>query len=108
MAAVDTSVPAHKETLVNMSTDPEAQGWSVSVEFKHKADEDETVRGYRKTLAENLVSQMLNSRLREISRRPTRRSSARSAGTSSIGRSLDLFELEARVPEGKITEASAR
>ena len=35
---VDTSVPAHKETLVNMSTDPEAQGWSVSVAFKHKAE----------------------------------------------------------------------
>src|SRR6188768_1682933 len=43
-ATVDTSVPAHKETLVNMSTDPEAQGWSVSVEFKSKADHDETVR----------------------------------------------------------------
>ena len=101
---VNSSVPAHKETLVNMSTDPEAQGWSVSVEFKHKADEDETVRGYRKTLAENLVSQMLNLRLREISRRPNAPFIGANAGTSSIGRSLDLFELEAQVPEGKITE----
>jgi zinc protease len=101
---VDSSVPSHKETLVNMSTDPEAQGWTVSVEFKHKADEDETVRGYRKTLAENLVSQMLNLRLREISRRPNAPFIGADAGTSSIGRSLDLFELEAQVPEGKITE----
>jgi zinc protease len=45
VAEVDTTVPAHKETLVNMSTDPEAQGWSVSVEFKHKAEEDQTIRG---------------------------------------------------------------
>jgi len=103
-ATVDTSVPAHKETLVNMSTDPEAQGWSVSVEFKHKADEDETVRGYRKTLAENLVAQMLNLRLRDIARRPNAPFLGAQAGSTSIGRSLDLFELEAVVPEGKITE----
>jgi len=101
---VDTTVPAHKETLVNMSTDPEAQGWSVSVEFKHKAEEDQTVRGYRKTLAENLVSQMLSLRLSEISRKPNAPFLGAQAGTTSIGRSLDLFELEAVVPEGKITE----
>jgi zinc protease len=104
VATVDTSVPAHKETLVNMSTDPEAQGWSVSVEFKHKADEDETVRGYRKTLTENLLSQMFNLRLRDIARRPNAPFIGANAGTSGIGRTLELFELEAAVPEGKITE----
>jgi zinc protease len=102
--AVDRTVPAHKDTLINMSTDPEAQGWSVSVEFKHKADEDQTVRGYRKTLAENLLSQMFNLRLRDIARRPNAPFLGAQAGTTSIGRSLDLFELEAIVPEGKITE----
>ena len=104
VANVDTSVPAHKDTLINMSTDPEAQGWSVTVGFKHKADEDQTVRGYRKTLAENLVSQMLNLRLRDIARRPNAPFIGANAGGTSIGRSLDLFELEAVVPEGKITE----
>jgi zinc protease len=101
---VDTSVPAHKETLVSMATDPEAQGWSVAVEFKHKADQDQTVRGYRKTLAENLLAQMFNLRLRDIARRPNAPFLGANAGTTSIGRSLDLFELEAVVPEGKITE----
>lgn len=101
---VDTSVPAHKDTLINMSTDPEAQGWSVSVEFKHKAEEDQTVRGYRKNLAENLVAQMLNLRLRDIARRPNAPFIGAQSGSTSIGRSLDLFELEAVVPEGKITE----
>ncbi|MBY0496484.1 MAG: insulinase family protein [Cyanobacteria bacterium] len=104
VANVDTNVPAHKETLVNMSTDPEAQGWSVSVAFKRKAVEDETVRGYRKTLAENLLSQMFNLRLRDISRRPNAPFIGAQAGTSGLGRSLELFELEAAVPEGKITE----
>ncbi|HEX8031706.1 MAG TPA: pitrilysin family protein, partial [Vicinamibacterales bacterium] len=104
VAEVDATVPAHKETLINMSTDPEAQGWTVSVEFKHKAEEDETVRGYRKTLAESLISQMLSLRLSDLSRRPNAPFLGAQAGTSSIGRSLDLFELEAMVPEGKITE----
>jgi zinc protease len=101
---VDTTVPSHTDTLINMSTDPEAQGWSVSVEFKHKAEEDQTVRGYRKTLAESLVSQMLSLRLSDLSRRPNAPFLGAQAGTSGIGRSLDLFELEAMVPEGKITE----
>ncbi len=87
-----------------MSTDPEAQGWSVSVAFKSKAEHDETVRGYRKTLAENLLSQMFNLRLRDLARRPNAPFLGAQAGTTSIGRSLDLFELEAVVPEGKITE----
>ena len=101
---VDTSVPAHKDTLINMSTDPEAQGWSVSIAFKGKAEHDTTVGGYRKTLVENLVSQMLNLRLRDIASRPNAPFLAAQAGTSGIGRTLELFEIEAAVPEGKITE----
>jgi zinc protease len=87
-----------------MSTDPEAQGWSVSVAFKGQAEHDNTVRGYRKSLVENLVSQMLNLRLRDIARRPNAPFLGAQAGTSNIGRTLELFEIEAVVPEGKITE----
>ena len=105
VANVDTSVPAHKETLVNMSTDPEAQGWSVSVEFKHKAEHDETVRGYRKSLAENLLSHDVQSPAarnlappeRAVPRRATPAPAA-SAARSSCSRS------KRSVPEGKITE----
>ena len=104
LASVDTSVPAHKETLVNMSTDPEAQGWSVSLAFKGQAEQDTTVRGYRKSLVEQLVAQMLNLRLRDIARRPNAPFLGASAGTSTIGRTLELFEIEAAVPEGQITE----
>ena len=107
VANVDTSVPEHKETLINMSTDPEAQGWSVSLAFKGKAEHDNTVGGYRKTLLEQLVSQMLSLRLRDIARRPNAPFLAANAGTSNIGRTLELFEIEAAVPEGQITEGLA-
>jgi zinc protease len=103
-ASVDTSVPAHQETLIDMSTDPEAQGWSISLAFKGKAEHDNTVGGYRKTLVENLVSQMLNLRLSDVARRPNAPFLGARAGTSNIGRTLELFEIEAAVPEGQITE----
>jgi zinc protease len=104
VATVDTSVPMHKDTLISMSTDPEAQGWTVAIAFKGKAEHDETVRGYRKSLVENLMSQMFNLRLRDISRRPNAPFIGAQAGSSGIGRTLELFEIEAAVPEGKITE----
>ncbi len=106
-SSVDASVPLHKDTLVSMSTDPEAQGWSVSMAFKGKVEVDNTVRGYRKSLVEQLVSQMLNLRLAEISRRPNAPFLGAQAGGSNIGRTLELFEIEAAVPEGQITEGLA-
>ena len=76
----------------------------MSIAFKGKAEHDTTVGGYRKTLVENLVSQMLNLRLRDIARRPNAPFLGAQAGTSNIGRTLELFEIEAVVPEGQITE----
>ena len=103
-SSVDTTVPGHKDTLVSMSTDPEAQGWSISIAFKGKAEHDTTVAGYRKSLVESLVAQMLNLRLRDVARRPNAPFLNAQAGTSNIGRTLELFEIEAVVPEGQITE----
>jgi zinc protease len=101
-AATERSVPSHRETLFSMATDPEAQGWTVSIDFKRPAEEDETVRGYRKSLVEQLVSEMLNIRFREIARRPNAPFLAAQAGSDGIGRALELFELSAVVPEGQL------
>ncbi len=104
VSTVDTSLPGHKDTLISMSTDPEAQGWSISIAFKGKAEHDTTVGGYRKSLVESLVAQMLNLRLRDIARRPNAPFLNAQAGTSNIGRTLELFEIDATVPEGQLTE----
>jgi zinc protease len=100
--ATDRAVPSHRETLVSMSTDAEAQGWTVTIGFKRAAEEDETVRGYRKSLVEQLVSEMLNLRFREIARRPSAPFLAAQAGADGIGRALELFELNAAVPAGQL------
>ena len=103
-SSVDQSVPTHKDTLVSMSTDPEAQGWSVSMVFKGTIEHDNTVRGYRQSLVKQLISQMFSLRLREIARRPNAPFLGAQAGSGSLGRTLEVFEIEAAVPERQITE----
>lgn len=106
-AVVDRRVPRHDETLVSMVTDPEAQGWSVELVFKAPAERDPTVRGYRRALVRQLVSEMLNVRLRELARRPNAVFLNARAGSSALGRTVEAFELQASVPEGRTAEGLA-
>lgn len=59
-------VPPQDSTLFAIATDPEAPIAQVSVEFKMKADTQKTVGDYRDMIIENLVTQMLSSRLDEL------------------------------------------
>jgi len=100
--SVDRGVPTHAETLYGMATDPEAQGSSVSLAFKGPADHDQTVGGYRRSLVKQLVSEMLTMRLREIARRPSAPFVGAQAGSDALGRSLEMFALDANVAEGQL------
>lgn len=97
---VDRQVPAQAETLYSMVTDPEAQSWNVTVASKRPVEIERSVGDYRRTLVEQLVMQMFNLRLSEIARRPDAPFLGAEAGGGALGRSLDLFELSAVVPEG--------
>jgi zinc protease len=99
---IDRSVPPNAETRYSVATDPEAQGWSVALAFKKPAEIERTVGDYRRTLIEQLVSQMLNLRLREIARRENAPFLSAQAGSAGLGRSVELFELEATVQEGRL------
>lgn len=96
---VDSSVPGHRDTLYSLATDPEAQGWTVTLAFKGAAPGQSTVRDYRGSLVRQLISEMLRPRLREISRRPDAPFVGADGGVDTFGRSLQLFELGAAVPE---------
>ena len=97
--AVERAVPSHKDTLFSVATDPEAQGWTVTLSFKGKQQEQRTVADYRAALVRQLVSEMINPRLREIARRPDAPFVAAEAGVDGFGRTLELFEIGAAVPE---------
>jgi zinc protease len=102
VATVDRSVPPNKDTQYSVATDPEAQGWTVSIAFKRPVEVERTVGDYRRSLIQQLVGQMLNLRLREIARRPNAPFLSAQAGGSGLGRSVELFELEATVQEGRL------
>ncbi len=99
VAGVDHTVPLHAETLFSVATDPEAQGWTVTLGFKGLQQEQRTVGDYRAALVRQLVSEMINPRLREIARRPDAPFLAAEAGADGFGRTLELFEIGAAVPE---------
>ncbi len=101
--AVNTAVPVHAGTRVKMVVDGEAQGWNVTAAFKHAPEDEDTVGAYRRLLVRALGMQMLNARMAEIARDPQAPFLAASAGVSSIGRRLSLFELSADVAAGGTT-----
>jgi zinc protease len=100
--SAERAVPPHKETLFSIATDPEAQGWTVSIAHKRPIEVEATVGEYRRSLVQQLATQMLNLRLREMARRPNAPFLAAQAGGSGLGRSVELYELSAQVQEGAI------
>jgi zinc protease len=99
----DKTVPPNKEPLFSVATDPEAQGWSVSVVFKRASEPERTVGDYRRSLVQQMVTQMLNLRLREIARRENAPFLSARGGNTGLTRNLEAFELEATVQEGRLT-----
>ena len=97
--SVDRTVPPHAGTLYSLVTDPEAQGWSVTLGFKSRAEVQQTVADYRSSLVRQLIGEMLNPRLREIARQPDAPFVGAEAGIDTFGRSLQLFEIGIAVPE---------
>ncbi len=58
-------IPDHKETLVSIVTDKEAQ-YPISVVFyKHPLEKSKTLNDYRESIKENLYNGMINNRLSE-------------------------------------------
>jgi zinc protease len=104
VGSVDRSIPPHQETLYSLATDPEAQGWTVTLAFKSPFEQQRTVADYRAALVRQLVGEMLNPRLRELARRPNAPFIQAEAGADGFGRTLELFEISASVPENGLAQ----
>lgn len=63
-------VPDHPEPKVVIATDIEASSTSVQIIWKHDTQSNDTVADYRKSLINNLYTQMLNARLQELALQP--------------------------------------
>jgi zinc protease len=95
-------VPLHSELLVKVATDPEATGSSVSIIRKRARQSEETVAAYRRSLVHGLVSQMLNDRFDELSRRPDAPFLGAGADEGGLSPTVSTFSLTAGVEDGKL------
>jgi zinc protease len=95
-------IPRHDETLVAIATDPEATGSSVTLGFKSPHKVTSTVGEYRRDLVRNLYFSILNERFDEIAHRAAPPFLDAGAGGGLLGRTDDMWELEATVKDGGI------
>ena len=99
---VNRTVPEHDDTLYSVATDPEAQGWTVALAHKRPFEAERTVADYRRALIQQLATQMLNLRLREIARNPSAPFLGAEAGGAGLVRTLEMYQLGAAVQQGQI------
>ena len=100
-------IPRHEETLVAIATDPEATGSSVTLGFKSPHEVTATVGDYRRELVRNLYFSMLNERFDEIAHRAAPPFLDAGAGGGMLGRTDDMWELDATVKDGGIANGLA-
>lgn len=62
-------IPDHKETLVSVVTDKEAQYAVAQIFYKHPLEKSKTIGDYRKGIVEGLYNAMINDRLAELTQK---------------------------------------
>jgi zinc protease len=95
-------IPEHQETRYVSLSDPEQTSSSVAITIKRPLQTLETAADYRRSLMRLLVFQMINARFGEIARQPDAPFLAASAGSDTLGRTVEAEGFAARVQDGKI------
>lgn len=100
---ISYDVPNHKETLISVSSDPEASFSRVELYYKDlgKATSVKTESDYRRMLVKSLFANMLNNRLKELSNSsnpPFTMAGSYHGGTWA--RSKEAYQSYAMTPEG--------
>ncbi|MFN5877019.1 MAG: M16 family metallopeptidase, partial [Ignavibacteria bacterium] len=62
-------VPAHTETFVSIASDPELPAAEVAIMVKRSADTVRTYADYKTMIAKQMVAEMMNQRLSELTRK---------------------------------------
>lgn len=66
---IDEPIPPHKETLVSIAKDKELTMPNISIYYKHPGRESSTYGAYRMGIIDNIVNNMFNNRLQELTRK---------------------------------------
>jgi len=100
-------VPVHDETRYVTLSDPELTGSSVSITHKRPLQPLRTAADYRRLLMRSLLSQMWNARFGEMSRQADAPFLSAGAGAGSVSRTVESFDVSARVKDGGIEKGLA-
>ncbi len=99
------TLPEHTQTLVSICTDPEATYSRALVVYKHPAEDENSVEGYKKYVMNNLFNSMFNNRLQELMQQPNPPFFAAYSGYEKETRANDAFNLTAVAKSGQTIDA---
>lgn len=99
------TLPEHKETLVSIATDPEATYSRAMIVYKHPAENNNSIEGYKKYLMNNLFNAMLNNRLQELLQQANPPIFAAYSAYESETRANDAYTLTGIAKSGKTIDA---
>ncbi len=98
-------IPDHKETLISISTDKEAQYPIAYMYYKHPLDISKTLGDYRETIKKSIYNGMINNRLAEKTQQAEPPFIlAQSMYSEMMGGPKSVYESAAVTQNGKITE----
>lgn len=97
-------IPPHKETLVSIATDPEAQYPMAYVIHKHPLETVKTVQEYRQTIIRSLYNSMINSRLAELTQQAEPPFIAGQSSFSDMFGPMSVYQSVAVGHPGKVEE----
>jgi zinc protease len=98
----DMRVPGHKETLINVTTDPEVTATSVQLTMKRPSEGDQRVVDYRRMILEQLFSGILNDRFAVLTRRPDAKFLAANVAGGPLNRETRTFTFAARARDAEM------
>ena len=103
----EATIPDNATPLVAITTDKEAQGSSVELDFKMKKPPMKTVGDYRRMLIQDLAISMFNNRFNEITQKPNAPFLGAGASVGSFfARNTSVFSVGASVKDGGILEGA--
>jgi len=97
-------IPPHKETLVSIATDAEAQYPVAFVFHKHPLELTKTIEDYRESIIHSLYNSMINSRLAELTQKAEPPFIAGQSSFSELFGPISVFQSAAVTHPGKIEE----
>ena len=97
-------VPNHKETLVSVVTDKEAQYAVAQIFYKHPLEKSKTIGDYRKGIVEGLYNAMINDRLAELTQKENPPFLMANSGYGALFGPKSVYNSVAVCQNGKIEE----